>query len=80
MTSFRQNVTRRDAAARMARGGQSEQGYVLASKLPKDGGIHMTFAAGVLGRGLRANCALGCPRLPVSPSSLAADGAQLLSD
>ena len=30
--------------------------------------------------GLRANCALGCPQLAVSPSSLTVDGAQLLSD
>ena len=30
--------------------------------------------------GLRVNCSFGCPRLPVSPSSLTADGTQLLSD
>jgi hypothetical protein len=33
-----------------------------------------------LRRGLKANCVLGCPRLAVSPSSLTADGTQLLSN
>ena len=41
---------------------------------------HSPYGRCFVWQGLRVNCALGCPRLPVSRSSLTGDGTQLLSE